>query len=155
MSSVKLIPYSSELKTKLTEYLDKNRKYNVELDPLKLRTYESEWAFHETQKIINALESSTGQVYFIALANEIIGFLYYYIDDDVKRTVHVSKIYIDQDYRNRGYGTDVIQQIEMILKDLGYKYISINVFIPNTKAVNLYNKLGYNSRFMDMLKKID
>jgi ribosomal protein S18 acetylase RimI-like enzyme len=154
MPNIDLINYSPALESKLLDYLDQNRKYNVELDPLGLREYESDWAEKEKQKVLEIIGGNKGEVLFIELDKNIIGFVYYFMEDEDKKVIHLSKIFIEQNFRGSGYGKEVLNKLELLLKQKGYKYISLNVFSPNTIASALYKRSGYKERFVDMMKEI-
>ncbi|MBP3461882.1 MAG: hypothetical protein J6K21_05720 [Bacilli bacterium] len=40
-------------------------------------------------------------------------------------------------------------------KSVGFEYINIEFFAYKENTINFYNKKGYHSKMLDMIKKID
>lgn len=154
MEPFKLIPYTTDQQTTVIKYLDLNRRFNVEIDPMHLRTYETTWAEKEFSKMTEVIASGKGEIFMIQKDTAIIGFIYCYAEDDTKTGIHMSKLFIEEQYRGHGYGKTAIELLEKELKSRGYKFISLNVFGPNKIAVGLYEKSGFQYRHIDMLKRL-
>ena len=61
--------------------------------------------------------------------------------DTEEKAIYISKLFILKEYRNKGYGTQ-------ILKDIFISYgnkegVSLHVDCENHKAFNLYKRLGF------------
>ena len=87
-------------------------------------------------------------VIFVAtIDNSVIGYISGYIDHDNKIKVEIEttieSIYIEDNYRNKGIGTKLINEFIKCIKEMGVKYILIDNFILNESARYLYNKLGF------------
>ncbi|MCK5130274.1 MAG: GNAT family N-acetyltransferase [Clostridiales bacterium] len=52
-------------------------------------------------------------------------------------------ITVDNDYRNRGYGTQLVKNMLCIAVNNGAKHAYLQVTTDNDSAYNLYNKLGF------------
>ena len=154
MSNVQFTSYSDLNKVRLINYLDQNRKYNVALDPLKLRTYDKDWAADEAKEILLKITNNIGEILFISVRNNIIGFVYYYIEDHKNKVIHLSKLFIEEEFREKGYAKKALWMLEARLKEKGFKYISLNVFSPNETATSLYRKIGFADRFNFMIKEL-
>lgn len=72
----------------------------------------------------------------IVVSNNIIGCLLVEQKDD---GVLLDEIYIDNEYRNKGIGTNIINNI---LKE--NKKVYLWVYKANVSAIKLYQKLGFN-----------
>jgi RimJ/RimL family protein N-acetyltransferase len=62
----------------------------------------------------------------------------------INRTAKVSIAIYSEDNRGRGYGTDALQ----VLLEVGFNYlnlhrIGLNVFESNTRAIHVYEKIGF------------
>lgn len=71
----------------------------------------------------------------IVVNNKIIGCLLVYPKDD---GILLDEIYLEEEYRNNGIGTNII---EKIIKDNNIIYLW--VYKANKKAINLYKKLDF------------
>ena len=69
------------------------------------------------------------------LENKIVGFI---ICTKLIDTIEIQLIYIDSDYRKKGYAYELMKSIETS----GFKII-LEVSIENNPAKGLYDKLGY------------
>jgi GNAT superfamily N-acetyltransferase len=65
------------------------------------------------------------------------------IRDYYPNTPEIDNLYLLPEYRNKGYGTKIIQYIEDLLKNKGYHKLGLSVDIKNLKAAKLYEKLGF------------
>ena len=72
----------------------------------------------------------------IIIDNKIIGCLLLTNKDDGKL---LDEIYLEEEYRNKGIGTDIIKNI-INNNDIVYLW----VYKENIKAVSLYKRLGFN-----------
>jgi ribosomal protein S18 acetylase RimI-like enzyme len=81
-----------------------------------------------------------------------IGILWY-----GKRTEHEAFIYdieLDEAYRGKGLGKQVMLLAENHAKQNGYTKMTLHVFGHNQTAISLYQKMGYITFSMHMSKEI-
>ena len=98
--------------------------------------------FHEKGRDWKKLISSKNSEIFVLELNKIVvgftGIKYY----DWNNTAHVIDIFVHPDYRNRGYGTDLVKFLLKYLKNK--KYRSLIVEAPSLNpALILYLKNGF------------
>jgi len=62
------------------------------------------------------------------------------------------KIY--EDHRGKGYGKGALMKMEEFLRDMGVKFVELNMFGDNRVALELYRKMGYGLTSIQMLKEI-
>lgn len=63
-------------------------------------------------------------------------------------------IWIEPQYRRRGYATEVLRLLAEEAARLGADRVGLSVVSENTGAVALYSKLGYATRRMHMVKML-
>jgi len=89
---------------------------------------------------------------------KIVGFIYGYIDstNKVKTDVesYIEYLYVDTEYRDRGIGTNLINEFIKLVKEKGTKYIKIENMIANKKTQKLYNNLGFDIYIEERRKSI-
>ena len=94
----------------------------------------------EINRINNYVENNVPKLlndYFnIILDNKVIGCLLLTNKDDGKL---LDEIYLEEEYRNKGIGTDIIKNV---LSDNNIVYLW--VYKDNVKAISLYKKLGFS-----------
>ncbi|RJO60523.1 GNAT family N-acetyltransferase [candidate division WS5 bacterium] len=66
----------------------------------------------------------------------------------------ISNLFIEESYRGKGIGTQLIHKFEEFFKEHGCKYVRMEVFALNEKAYDLYAELGYKDYLRDLCKKI-
>lgn len=86
--------------------------------------------------VSNNIPKHINDYFNIVINNKIVGCLLYYPKDD---GILLDEIYIEEEYRNLGIGSNIISNI-LSNNNIVYLY----VYKDNTKAVNLYKRLGFN-----------
>lgn len=71
------------------------------------------------------------------------------------RHTHIFLLYITPSHRRQGLGSALMQQAEAWARQHGDRQISLQVFITNQPALNLYRSLGYETESLWMVKKLD
>ncbi|MEM3602510.1 MAG: ribosomal protein S18-alanine N-acetyltransferase [Candidatus Bathyarchaeia archaeon] len=88
---------------------------------------------------------SYNSVSLIAKENgDIIGFIIgiVHVENEVL-TGHILTMDVAPDYRRKGVGIKLLQEIEKIFMEKGVKICCLEVREDNIPALNLYRKLGY------------
>ncbi|MEF9933852.1 MAG: ribosomal protein S18-alanine N-acetyltransferase [Clostridium sp.] len=57
--------------------------------------------------------------------------------------VHITNIAVHPDYRGRGYGNIIVEDMMKIAKESNMSAMTLEVRVSNTPAVNLYKKYGF------------
>jgi len=95
---------------------------------------------NEINKINNYLKNNVPKLlnncFNIVVDDKIVGCLLLTDKDD---GILLDEIYIEEEYRNKGIGTDIIKNV-ISNNDIIYLW----VYKENLKAVSLYKKLGFN-----------
>ena len=89
---------------------------------------------------------------------KIVGYIYAEVDNTnkIKKELEatINSIFVLEEYRNRGIGTKLLNEVYNILSKENVKYISISNLYYNEKAKRLYDKLGYKVFKEERRKKI-
>lgn len=132
-----------KLKNKLKEFFD---KFEAEEDVIMSKTYKPGRGA-EFNDIFNKWVRD-GLIYIIYDNLKEIGFAVVLPRrEDID---HISYIYIDPKYRNRGLGKKFLN---FIFKNRGNKKFTLNCLVDNIGAFNLYKKLGFKIYSALMFKK--
>ena len=86
--------------------------------------------------------------------DDIIGFILY--DNKIaigsiglkklsNESCEIVRVFVNENYRGRGYAKILFENIEQLAKDLGYKKAELAAWSKAKSALKLYDKLGYIS----------
>ncbi|OCQ91123.1 acetyltransferase [Oscillatoriales cyanobacterium USR001] len=70
------------------------------------------------------------------------------------RHAHIFLLYVDPEHRQRGIGSALVNCAENWARERGDRQIGLQVFLSNKPAVNLYQKLGYQTHSISMIKSL-
>lgn len=70
------------------------------------------------------------------------------------RHSHIFILYVDPAHRRQGLGTWLMEQAETWARKQGDRQISLQVFVTNQAALNLYNALGYHPQSLGLVKPL-
>jgi len=71
------------------------------------------------------------------------------------RHTHIFLLYVAPEHRRKGIGTALMHHAEDWARARGDRQISLQVFLSNQGAVNLYQQLGYQTESLLMVKSIN
>jgi ribosomal protein S18 acetylase RimI-like enzyme len=71
-----------------------------------------------------------------------------------ERIAHIFLLYVHPDHRRRRIGSALMDHAENWAKQRGDRQISLQVFSHNQPALNLYQKLGYQTQSISMYKSL-
>ena len=100
-------------------------------------------------------------IVYVAHENRIIGFIAGLIKrqstHDLLECIHskdgvILELFVDGKFRRKNVGTMLMAKIEDYFKQKGRTVSRVEFFEPSIKAHNLYFKLGYADRIVDMQK---
>lgn len=125
---------------KLSKSTDEDINRLIEYKKRTIYEYAKDLSDEEINRINNYVNSEVPKLiidYFnIIVDNKIVGCLLLTNKDDGKL---LDEIYLEEEYRNKGIGTDIIKDI-LNNNDIIYLW----VYKENEKAISLYRKLGFN-----------
>lgn len=139
------------------EYIaDKEKRY---AETLATHTYEiTESADIRAKKSIqqylpNGFQTTQHEFYTIVYNSVDSGNVWIKIDEE-KKSAFLYEIYIFDQFRSKGIGTLVMNEIQEYLSCKEIQYFKLHVFGTNVKAVKLYEALGFEVAGINMYKKI-
>lgn len=119
-----------------------------------------ETANAESEKLMGELfpdkQETDGQHVFNIYSikeNQNVGVIWYNIQTDSNKA-YIYHILINEEFRHRGFATEVLQELEKSMKRSGITSLGLNVFSTNPNARKLYEKLGYQAQATAMGKRI-
>ena len=100
--------------------------------------------FQAPNVIMEDIETKGYQYYLILDDNEAIGYIAFKFEPE-KRTVLLSKIYVLQNYRGRGFGALAIEFIKSLALSKGCESIWLTVNKHNPRSIAAYDALGFRT----------
>ncbi len=70
------------------------------------------------------------------------------------RMTHIFLLYVTPEHRRQGIGSALMRHAEWWTKKRGDRKISLQVFVQNQPALNLYKKLGYQPQSISMVRTL-
>ncbi len=111
-----------------------------------------EKATQERKKILPNGFESKGHYFYSALINEVlIGFAWVELKG---KTAWGYNIYIEEDYRRRGFASEIFKFVEKDLLEKEINQVRFHVYADNFRALPLYEKFGFSTTNVIMSKKI-
>lgn len=143
--------------------MEELQDYLVQIDPLQLRIRSSKFGKIYTENLFKKINKYNGIIYIAKDKKSIVGMVAGIIEEFTKNDeieiVHlkfarVEELIVNEKYRGKKIGSLLMDKIEKYFKNQKCDYIYVKVFEPNKKTHKLYEKLGYQDRMVDMMKKI-
>ena len=67
---------------------------------------------------------------------------------------HLGILAVAEHAEGRGIGQALLQTVEHWSRDEGFRFLSLNVFADNTRAINVYEKSAYRADFIRYVKQL-
>lgn len=97
------------------------------------------------EKLQSLLASGTGKGIFGVFDGKTVAFMYYYGNSASLRGekgIYIDSLYIEERYRRSGIGREMIRYVACEALKEGCTRLEWLCFDWNTKAIDLYNKIG-------------
>ena len=101
------------------------------------------------------LQTKDHYIFTMVDGDQAVGMIW--LKAELNRAVKSGFIYdvlVDEKFRGKGYGKQIMLLIEEKARELGLKSIGLHVFGYNTVAKNLYERVGYETSSFNMIKKL-
>ena len=72
---------------------------------------------------------------------EAVGLIWYETNEE--KRAFIADFLVYSNHRGKGYGKNILNELEVVVREQGIKYILLHVFDKNTTARELYKKVGY------------
>ncbi|MCY1691210.1 N-acetyltransferase [Exiguobacterium sp. SL14] len=84
-----------------------------------------------------------------------IGMVWIHVTEESRgREAFIFDVKISSDKQNQGYGKEALHLLEVIVKRMNAKKISLHVFAHNERAIHVYDSLGYEKTDYYMSKSL-
>ena len=129
------------LETSVSDYI---KKKSIILDKITQERMEKIFQSKLVYKAEPTKFSKSWMYFHITLDGETIGY-FICVAGQYKGTVWISDVYIDESYRQKGFGGSALNQLKEILKNKNYTKAVLS-FIDGNPAERLYLKSGFTNK---------
>ena len=110
----------------------------------------------DKRKIKKAIKTKNIRV--LVEEEKLIGFIFFLTDYDVmlihQKFLWIDLIFINEDFRGKGYGKLLYEDSIKIAKKLGIKKIVIDIFEANRNSLNFHKKIGFKPLYAIYYKEL-
>jgi ribosomal protein S18 acetylase RimI-like enzyme len=112
---------------------------------------------------LDKVNKNSGKCYLAVENNKAIGLImgcifpyeeYDYLDYKCPKRGEITELVVSSKVRSKGIGNLLMSEMENYFKECGCEYVLVDVFGYNDNAIKFYDKHGYDSRLITVVKKI-
>lgn len=160
---MEIIEYKNEYSESVKDLLLELQEFIASIDEERLNIVTPEFREVYFKDMIDNVNNNEGIIYVAKEDNKIVGFiagvLVEYDDIDkygyvIHKRGEVIELMVTNNVQSKGIGSKLLEKIEEYFKSIGCLYIQIDVFGYNKNAIKFYDKHGYDSRLITVVKKI-
>lgn len=160
---MQIIEYNSKYDEQIKDLLVELQNYLIDIDDWHTQVMLPEYREGNFQMDLRKVNNQEGKIY-LAIENElIIGLIMGVVEEkdeidkltnDCAKTGSVIELIVRNNIRGNGIGKILLDKIENYFKSINCKKVNIEVFGPNKKGLNFYEKNDYIIRDMIVSKRI-
>jgi len=111
----------------------------------------------QTESLLpDGLKTKDNYLYTLYDENNAVGIIWMKAEvDRPKKSGFIFDVKIEEEFRGKGYGKQIMLLIEDKARELGLASIGLHVFGENRVARNLYEGIGYEVSSLNMIKKLE
>lgn len=155
-----IIDYIDKYREQVIELFCELQEYIVHLDKEKYNILSDEYGALTLNKTLDEVKKYQGKFLLYVENDNVLGLIVGLInnnpidDYDFKcpKRGRISELIVKKGARAKGIGSKLMASMEKFLYDCGCKSNLIGVFGYNDLAINFYNKCGYHTRMIEMIK---
>lgn len=107
------------------------------------RPMDREQIYRETFDEIREYNTGKHKLFVGVEKDKIIGYVI--LDYRGPQVCWIDELFVVEEERNKGYGTEMVNQVKKMLLEEGCEAVSIDVVPRNTDAIRLYQRLGFDA----------
>ena len=160
---MKIIEYNSKYDEQIKDLLVELQNYLIDIDYWHTQVMLPEYREGNFKMDMKKVKNQNGRIYLSVEDNVVTGLIIGIVEEadevdkltnDCAKTGSVIELIVKNNTRGNGVGKLLLNKIEDYFKSMDCKRINIEVFGPNKRGLNFYNKNGYIVRDMIVSKRI-
>lgn len=162
--STTIRPFEERDRPQLATMFDDFQDHLVALDRRGLLRRESDYGARYLALALEEVVEGEGAFVVLTEGERIVGFVAGIVEKQSERDLldqlpsrkgRVTELYLEADYRQRGFGKKLLTRMEQLLQEKGCDTVWIEVLADNPVAHEFYQRQGYQNRFVDLVKKLE
>ena len=158
-----IIEYNSKYDEQIKDLLVELQNYLIDIDDWHTQVLLPEYREKIFEIDMNKVRKQNGKIYLFLENDTVIGLIIGIVEEkdeidvltnDCAKTGSVLELVVKNNVHGNGIGKTLLEKIEEYFKSINCKRINIEVFGPNKKGLNFYEKNDYIIRDMIVSKKI-
>ena len=160
---MQVIDYDSKYDEQIKDLLVELQNYLIDIDDWHTQVMVPEYRENIFRMDMKQVEKQDGKIYLSIENNIVIGLIIGIVErkdeidrltNDCAKTGSVIELIVKNNIRGNGIGKNLLVKMEEYFKSVDCKRINIEVFGPNTKGLNFYEKNDYIIRDIIVSKRI-
>ena len=160
---MEIIDYSLKYDEQIKDLLVELQNYLIDIDDWHTQIMLSNYREDIFKIDLEKVKNQNGKIYLAKENENIIGLIIGVVYENDKidkltntclKTGEVLELIVKKNIRSNGIGNVLLKKIEEYFKKIGCKQINIEVFGPNKKGLNFYEKNNYIIRDIIVSKKL-
>ena len=155
-----VIEYDKKYDEDIKDLLVELQNYIVDMDKEKYNIISDEYREKYFEKTIEEVEKNNGKILLYLENNKVVGLIAGIINNEetleydfkAPKRGRITELIVSKNIRSKGIGTILLEKMTKYLKKNNCKDILIEVFGYNENAIKFYEKNGYHTRLIDMIK---
>ena len=155
-----IIEYDKKYDEDIKDLLVELQNYIVDMDREKYNIISDEYREKYFEKTIEEVEKNDGKILLFLENNKVVGLIVGIINNEetleydfkAPKRGRITELIVSKNIRSKGIGSILLEEMTKYLKDNNCKDILIEVFGYNENAIKFYEKNGYHTRLIDIIK---
>ena len=158
-----IIEYDSKYDEQIKDLLVELQNYLIDIDDWHTQVMLPEYRENIFKMDMNKVRKQNGKIYLSLENNIVIGLVIGIVEEkdeidkitnDCAKTGSILELIVKNNIRGNGIGKSLLEKMEEYFKSINCKRINIEVFGPNVKGLNFYEKNDYVIRDIIVSKRI-
>lgn len=158
-----IIEYDPKYDEQMKDLLVELQNYLIDIDDWHTQIMLPEYRENSFKMDMNKVENQNGKIYLSIENNILVGLIMGIVEEkdevdkltnDCAKTGSIIELIVKNNIRGNGIGKSLLDKMEEYFKSINCKRINIEVFGPNKRGLNFYEKNDYIIRDMIVSKKI-
>ena len=158
-----IVEYDSKYDEQIKDLLVELQNYLIDIDNWHTQIMLPEYREKYFKMDIDKVKNQNGKIYLEVENNTVNGLIMGVVEEkddidkltnDCAKTGSVIELIVKNNIRGNGIGKNLLEKLEEYFKSINCKRINIEVFGPNKKGLNFYEKNDYVVRDYIVSKKL-
>ena len=161
---MKVIEYEEKYLEDVRNLLVELEEYIISIDKDNLDTLHPKYREKMALLDLEEVDKYNGKCYLAIENDKVLGLImgciypydeYDYLDYKCPKRGEITELIVTKKVRSNGVGQILMNKMEEYFKSIDCEYVHVDVFGYNENGIKFYEKSGYHTRMLNMIKKIE